>query len=110
MIRSMTTLDAALDCLPKVELHCHVEGTMRPDTLVDLARRNGVSLPTSDPTAETNVTCLRIADTDRAFGPSATSWWNFSRRTSAVRCSRYRTGRRMIGRSANARFAADPVA
>jgi adenine deaminase len=50
MIRSMTTLGAALDGLPKVELHCHVEGTMRPETLVDLARRNGVSLPTSDPT------------------------------------------------------------
>jgi adenosine deaminase len=50
MIRSMMTLGAALERLPKVELHCHVEGTMRPETLVDLARRNGVPLPTSDPT------------------------------------------------------------
>lgn len=41
---------AALDRLPKVELHCHVEGTMRPDTVVDLARKNGIGLPTSDPT------------------------------------------------------------
>ena len=40
----------ALDRLPKVELHCHVEGTMRPDTVVDLARKNGIELPTSDPT------------------------------------------------------------
>ena len=24
----------ALDLLPKVELHCHVEGTMRPETVV----------------------------------------------------------------------------
>jgi adenine deaminase len=40
----------ALDRLPKVELHCHVEGTMRPDTVVELARKNGVELPTSDPT------------------------------------------------------------
>jgi adenine deaminase len=40
----------ALDRLPKVELHCHVEGTMRPDTVVDLARKNRVELPTSDPT------------------------------------------------------------
>lgn len=45
----MTTLRAALVALPKVELHCHIEGTMRPGTLVDLARRNGVPLPTSDP-------------------------------------------------------------
>jgi adenosine deaminase len=40
----------ALDRLPKVELHCHVEGTMRPATVVELARKNGIALPTSDPT------------------------------------------------------------
>jgi adenosine deaminase len=40
----------ALDRLPKVELHCHVEGTMRPATVVELARKNGITLPTADPT------------------------------------------------------------
>jgi adenosine deaminase len=35
-----------LDALPKVELHCHIEGTLRPETLVELARRNGIGLPT----------------------------------------------------------------
>ena len=40
----------ALDRLPKVELHCHVEGTMRPGTVVELAAKNGIELPTSDPT------------------------------------------------------------
>ncbi len=40
----------ALDRLPKVELHCHIEGTMRPDTVVELAAKNGIELPTSDPT------------------------------------------------------------
>jgi adenosine deaminase len=40
----------ALDRLPKVELHCHVEGTMRPATVVELARQNGTELPTADPT------------------------------------------------------------
>jgi adenine deaminase len=40
----------ALDRLPKVELHCHVEGTMRPGTVVELARKNGIALPTADPT------------------------------------------------------------
>ncbi len=38
----------ALDRLPKVELHCHIEGTMRPATVLDLARANGVALPTED--------------------------------------------------------------
>ena len=37
----MTVLADALDALPKVELHCHVEGTMRPATVVELARERG---------------------------------------------------------------------
>jgi adenosine deaminase len=40
----------AYDALPKVELHCHVEGTVRPATVVELARRHGVTLPSEDPT------------------------------------------------------------
>ena len=44
----MTALAAALDALPKVELHCHMEGTLRPQTLVELARANDVPLPTAD--------------------------------------------------------------
>ncbi len=46
----MTGLAAALDELPKVGLHCHIEGAMRPSTLVELARVNGIPLPTEDPT------------------------------------------------------------
>ncbi len=42
------SLTAALDALPKVELHCHVEGTMRPATVVELAGRAGIALPTTD--------------------------------------------------------------
>jgi adenosine deaminase len=50
MSMSATTgRDDPLDRLPKVELHCHVEGTMRRQTVIDLAARNGVELPTSDP-------------------------------------------------------------
>jgi adenosine deaminase len=40
----------AYDALPKVELHCHVEGAIRPRTVVELARKNGRTLPTEDPT------------------------------------------------------------
>ncbi len=44
------TLREAVEQLPKVELHCHVEGTMRPATVVELAARNGIALPTTDVT------------------------------------------------------------
>jgi adenosine deaminase len=33
--------------LPKVELHCHVEGTLRPGTVVELAAKHGIALPTT---------------------------------------------------------------
>ena len=47
MTNGSLTLEAALDRLPKVELHCHVEGTMRPATLVDLATREGGAMTAS---------------------------------------------------------------
>lgn len=35
--------------LPKVELHVHMEGSIRPDLLLKMARRNSIRLPFSDP-------------------------------------------------------------
>jgi aminodeoxyfutalosine deaminase len=45
---SPLSLELFLLRLPKVELHVHLEGAMRPAVLLELARRNGVELPASD--------------------------------------------------------------
>src|SRR3990167_3601987 len=34
--------------LPKTDLHCHLDGSVRIDTVLDLARKQGVALPTFD--------------------------------------------------------------
>ncbi len=39
--------DSALLSLPKAELHLHIEGTLEPDLVFELAGRNGVALPYS---------------------------------------------------------------
>lgn len=44
------SIDLFLLRLPKVELHVHLEGAMRPAVLLELARRNGIDLPAQDET------------------------------------------------------------
>jgi adenosine deaminase len=40
-----STVHELVDALPKAELHVHLEGTLEPDMLFELARRNRVTLP-----------------------------------------------------------------
>jgi len=42
------SLESYIRALPKVELHVHLEGSIRPETLLKLAERNRVALPASD--------------------------------------------------------------
>jgi adenosine deaminase len=39
------SLENFISRMPKVELHVHLEGSIQPETLLSLARRNGVRLP-----------------------------------------------------------------
>ncbi|WP_251860037.1 adenosine deaminase [Clostridium sp. Marseille-Q2269] len=36
--------------LPKIELHCHLDGSLRVDTILDIAKKDNISLPTYNKT------------------------------------------------------------
>ena len=41
----MTDTDAFIAGLPKAELHLHIEGSLEPELMFELAQRNGVAIP-----------------------------------------------------------------
>src|SRR5689334_21637494 len=48
MVLSMEIPLELLQRLPKTDLHCHLDGSLRLDTVIDLARTQGVKIPTLD--------------------------------------------------------------
>ena len=45
----MQYTDDLIRALPKTDLHCHLDGSLRLDTLIDLARQRKVQLPSETP-------------------------------------------------------------
>lgn len=43
--------EVTIESLPKISLHDHLDGALRPQTIIDIARREGIELPTVDPDA-----------------------------------------------------------
>ncbi|MCG6201527.1 adenosine deaminase [Psychromonas antarctica] len=51
--------------LPKIDLHCHLDGSVRPQTIIDLARQQDITLPSEDINEINNLmiapeTCLNL--------------------------------------------------
>lgn len=57
----MTLTRELLKQLPKAELHVHLDGCIRPQTMLDLAPQFGVSLPADDADALALAMCVRNA-------------------------------------------------
>lgn len=78
----MTTKEK-IKAMPKAELHRHIEGCVRPGTVLDLARQHGFKLPTFDPAGLDKIYKLRapgasLAEVLGMFGLAQASFASYA--------------------------------
>lgn len=61
----MKNAQSALAALPKTDIHCHLDGSLRPATILELARRSKVKLPAD--TVEGLTPHVQVAPTCRSL-------------------------------------------
>lgn len=49
------SLDKSINNMPKMELHLHIEGSLAPERMFDLAQRNKVAIPFRTVDGESNI-------------------------------------------------------
>ena len=48
MTHTLPGTDITIESLPKISLHDHLDGGLRPQTIIDLAGEEGIELPETD--------------------------------------------------------------
>ncbi|MDE1975836.1 MAG: adenosine deaminase [Elusimicrobia bacterium] len=65
-------MNEVLKKLPKAELHCHLDGALRPQTILELGRESGAKLPANTleeliPFVQTSPSCQSLGECLKAF-------------------------------------------
>ena len=55
----MTISKELIQTLPKAELHCHLDGSLRISTILDLAKKQHISLPEDNEVGLKNILTVK---------------------------------------------------
>lgn len=56
-----------INILPKIELHCHLDGSLRPDTIIEIAEKEGIDIDEIIETVTAPLECKSLDEYLKAF-------------------------------------------